>query len=173
MGQITPYLLIICRDNQLRTSIDLMKENGFSSAKAECGRYPARTITDDDIALLAPIPNPCCTWTRMQQAVLNKSKIQHPTKLHLYGELSPISKSIQIWWTRYARCCWRSKDEVISDILLWTPSHGRVRIAWQARTYLQQLCIYTGCSQEDIPIGMDDRDEKWESVRKTHASGMQ
>ena len=44
----------------LRTSIDLMKENGFRLTKERNRRYPAQTITDadydDDIALLANTP---------------------------------------------------------------------------------------------------------------------
>ena len=31
------------------------------------------------------------------------------------------------------------------------------------RTYLQQLCTNTGCSQEDLSDAMDDRDQWWES----------
>ena len=49
------YMFIICLNNVLRTSIDLMKENGFTLAKERSRRYPAQTITDidyaDDIAL--------------------------------------------------------------------------------------------------------------------------
>ena len=40
----------------------------------------------------------------------------------LYGHLPPISHTIQVRRTRYARYCWRSKDELISDVLLWTPA---------------------------------------------------
>ena len=51
------HLFIICLDYLVRTSVDLMKENGFTLAKTRSRRYPARTITDadyaDDIALLA------------------------------------------------------------------------------------------------------------------------
>ena len=48
-------------DYVLRTSLDLMKENGFKLAKERSRRYPAQTITDADyadnnIALLANIP---------------------------------------------------------------------------------------------------------------------
>ena len=54
---LAPYLFIICLDYVLRTSIDLMKENGFKLAKERSRRYPAQTITDtgytDDIVLLA------------------------------------------------------------------------------------------------------------------------
>ena len=37
----------------------------------------------------------------------------------------------------------------ISDVLLWTPSHGRASVERPARTYLQQLCADTGCSLEE------------------------
>ena len=44
-------------DYVLQTLLDLMKENGYTLAKARSRRYPAKTITDvvyaDDIALLA------------------------------------------------------------------------------------------------------------------------
>ena len=57
---LAPYLFIICLDYVLRTSIDLMKENGFKLAEERSRRYPAQTITDDDyadsIALLADTP---------------------------------------------------------------------------------------------------------------------
>ena len=50
-------LFIICIDYVLRSSIDLMKENGFKVAKERSRSYPAQTITDadyaDDIALNA------------------------------------------------------------------------------------------------------------------------
>ena len=40
-----------------------------------------------------------------------------------------------------------------------------------ARTYMQQLCEDTGCSPEDLPEAMNDR-EKWrERVRDIRASG--
>ena len=45
---LVPYLFIICLDYVLRTSIDLMKENGFKLAKERSRRYPAQTITDAD-----------------------------------------------------------------------------------------------------------------------------
>ena len=54
------YLFIICLDYVLRTSIDLMKENGLKLAKERSRRYLAQTITDadyaDDIALPANSP---------------------------------------------------------------------------------------------------------------------
>ena len=60
-------------------------------------------------------------YTRMLQAILNKSWRQHPTKHQLYGHLPPIMKTIHVRRTRHAGHCWKSRDELISDILLWTP----------------------------------------------------
>ena len=56
--RFTFFVFIICQDNVFRTSIDLMKENGFKLTKERRRRYPAQTITDyvDDIALLANTP---------------------------------------------------------------------------------------------------------------------
>ena len=54
-------------------------------------------------------------YTRMLRAILNRSWQQHPTRRQLYGHLPPITKTI------HAGHCWRSKDEIVSDVLLWTP----------------------------------------------------
>ena len=78
------------------------------------------------------LPYGCTTWTltkrlkkkldgnytRMLRAILNKSWGQHPTRHQLYGHLPPITKTIQVRRTRHAGHCWRSRDELISDVLL-------------------------------------------------------
>ena len=79
-------------------------------------------------------------YTRMFQAILNKSWRQHPTRHQLYGHLPPITKTIQARRTRHAGHYWRSKDELISDVLLWTPAYGRAKAGRPPRTYIQQLC---------------------------------
>ena len=79
-------------------------------------------------------------YTRMLRAILNKSWRQHPTKQQLYGHLPPIMKTIKSRRIKHAGHCWRSRDELISDVLLWTPSHGRAKEGRPSRTYIQQLC---------------------------------
>ena len=111
-------------------------------------------------AVVSILLNGCFTWTlskrlekkldgnytRMLRAILNKSWRQHPTRHQLYGHLPPITKTIQFRRTRHAGHCWRSRDELMSDVLLWTPTY------------------------EDLPEAMNDR-EKWrERVRDIHAS---
>ena len=63
--------------------------------------------------------------TRMLRAILTKSWRQHTTKHQLYGHLPPITKTIQLRRTRHAGHGWRSRDELISDVLQWTPGKSR------------------------------------------------
>ena len=109
-------------------------------------------------------------YTRMLHAILNKSWQQHPTRHQLYGHLPPITKTIQVRRTRHAGHCWRSRDELIRDVLLWIPTHGRAKAGRPARTYIQQLCEDTGCCPEDLPKAMNDREEWRERVRDIRAT---
>ena len=109
-------------------------------------------------------------YTRMLRAILNKSWQQHPTRHQLYGHLPPITKTIQVRRTRHAGHCWRSRDELIRDVLLWIPTHGRAKAGRPARTYIQQLCEDTGYCPEDLPRAMNDREEWRERVRDIRAA---
>ena len=75
-------------------------------------------------------------YSRMLRAILNKSWGQHPTEQQLYGHIPPITKTIKVRRARYAGHYWRSKDELISDILLWTSSHGRAKTGRPAKNYI-------------------------------------
>ena len=126
----------------------------------------------------------CTTWTltkRLEKkldgnyaimlgAILNKSWQHQPTRHQLYGHLPPITKTIQARRTRHAGHCWRSKDEFVSDVLLWTPAYGRAKAGRPARTYIQQLCDDTGCNPEDLPEAMNDRETWRERVWDIRAS---
>ena len=93
------------------------------------------------VAVVSILLYRCTTWTltkrmekkldgnyaRMLWAILNKTWRQHPIKQQLGGHLPPITKTIQVKRTRNTGHCWRSRDELISDRLLWIPN-------------IQQLC---------------------------------
>ena len=111
-------------------------------------------------------------YTRILRAILNKSCRQHPTRHQLYGHLPTITKTIQVRRTIHAGHCWRSRDEIIRDVLLWTPTHGRAKAGRPARTYIQQLCEDTGCCPEDLPRAMNDREEWRERVRDIRATSV-
>ena len=110
-------------------------------------------------------------YTRMLRAILNKSWRQNRTRQQLYGHLLPIMKTIQVRRARHTGHCWRSKVELINDVLLWTYTYGQAKVGRPARTYIQLLYEDTGCSPEDLPEAMNDR-EKWrERFRDIRASG--
>ena len=88
----------------------------------------------------------------------------------LYGYLPHIYKTIQIIGKRHAGYCWRSKNLIISDVLLETPIYWCASIIWPRKAYLQQLRIDTRCRQEDLPGAMDDLDDWRERVSEIRAS---
>ena len=96
-------------------------------------------------------------YTRMLQAILNKSWRQHPRKQQLYDHQVIITKTIKIRRSRHTGYCWRSRSELRSDVIFRTPSHGRVKAGRPARTYLRQICAVTEYRPEDQPKAMDHR----------------
>ena len=94
----------------------------------------------------------------MLKAKLNKSSRQHPTKHQLHGHQPPITITIKIRRCRHVGHFWRSRDDLISDVLLWIPSQGRAKAGRPTQTYIQQLFVDTGCSREDLLEAIDDRE---------------
>ena len=102
---------------------DKMKRSFFQAAVTSTLLYGCTTWTVTKLLVKILDGN----YTRMLRAILNKSWRQHPTRHQLYGHLPPITKTIQVRRTRHAGHCWRSRDELIRDVLLWTPTHGRAK----------------------------------------------
>ena len=115
-------------------------------------------------------------WKLCKKFTFNRANkwymhIPESVKQLLYSHLPSIFKTIQIRRTRHAGYCWGSKDELISNVLLWSLSHGRASVGWSTRTYLQ-FWTDTEYSLEDLPEVMDDRDKWWKRVREIRASSM-
>ena len=147
--------------------IDKMKRSFFQAAVVSILLYGCTTWT-----LTKQLEKKLdSNYTRILRAILNKSWRQHPTRHQLYGHLPPITKTIQVRRTRHAGHCWRSKDELVSDVLLWTPTYGQANAGRPARIYIQQLREDTGCNPEDLPEAMNDRKKWQEMVRDIRASG--
>ena len=144
----------------------LMKRSFFQAAVASILLYGCTTWT-----LTKRLEKKLdSNYTRILRATLNKSWRQHPTRHQLYGQLPSITKTIQVRRTRHAGHCWKSRDELISDILQWSPIYGWANAGQPARTYIQQLYEDTECSPEDLPGVINDR-EKWrERVRDIRAT---
>ena len=86
---LAPCLFIICPDNVLRMSIDLLKENSFTLVKARSKIYPTRTIMDvdyaDEIALLVNTP------TQAESLLHNLEKAASCIGLHVNADKEDIS----------------------------------------------------------------------------------
>ena len=118
-----------------------------------------------------PEKKPDGNYTRILRTIMNKSWWQHPTRHQIYGHWPSITKAIQVRRTRHAGPCWRSRDELIIDVLQWTPTYGRAKAGRPVGTCMKQLCQDTGYSPGDLLEAMNDR-EKWrERVRDILASG--
>ena len=100
-------------------------------------------------------------WTTRRGNTPKRAAVRPPT---------PITKTIQIRQTRHARHCWKSKDELMSDVQRWTLSHSWTKVGRPVRTYVQQLCVDTGCILEDLMGAMDDRDRWRQKIREIRAS---
>ena len=133
----------------------------------KCPRPLANTLTARSIyikmkrsfflaAAVSILLNGCTTWTltkrlekkldgnytRLLWAILKKSWRQHPTRHQLYGHLPPITKTIQVRRSRHAGHCWRSRDELISDVLLWTPMAEQKQDVQLEQTYSSYVRIW-------------------------------
>ena len=91
--------------------------------------------------------------------ILNKSWRQHPSKKQLYSHLPPITKNIQVRRTRHVGHCWRSGDGHISDILQWTPSHGRPA-RYNSSLSIQNIALKTYRERWTIETGDGRRSER-------------
>ena len=114
---------------------------------------------------LTAIAQECCElyWTSPGGSILQRSSCT--------DTYQPSQKPSKLDEQDMQGHCWRNKGELISDLLLWIPSHWQARAGWPDRTYQIQLCTDTGCSMEDLLRAMDNRDDWWERVREICASG--
>ena len=144
-GHIAPYIFSICLDYLLRTSIDSMKENGFTLAKARSRRYPARTISDadfaDDIAFLANTP------TQAETLLLSLEGAASSIGLHVNADKTEFTcfnqrDDISTWNGRslklvdkftYLGCSVSSTENSINSRLVkaWT-TIDRLSVIWKS-----------------------------------------
>ena len=61
----------------------------------------------------------------MLRAALNISWRDHISNKDLYGKILNITDTIHEQRLRFSGHCWRIKNEVVSDVLLWLPIYGR------------------------------------------------
>ena len=96
------------------------------------------------------------SWRRNTQQSRSCTATYHPSR-----KLSQLDESD----------CRRSRGELISDVLLWTPLNGQAKAGQLAQTYILHLCEDTGCSPEDLPEAMNDREGWWDRIKDIRADG--
>ena len=84
----------------------------------------------------------CFTW--LLRADLNISLRDHISNKELYGDLPPISTSLQICRLKFIAHCWRSKNETVSQLLLWDPKPGSPSRERPATIFILGSCICHG-----------------------------
>ena len=96
-------------------------------------------------------------YTRMLEAILNKSWKQHSTRQQLYSHLPPIKKTIQVRPTRYVEHSWRNRNK------LMTYSCGPLRIDEQRQDDQQEPTHNTSVPIQDVALKTN---RKWWTIEK-------
>ena len=96
-------------------------------------------------------------YTNLLKSVQNLDWRNHPTLAEIYNGLPRISSVLSSRRLTFSGHCFRSKNEVISDLLLWCPV-GPKRS--RKRTFLDALKRETGLELEELRTAMSDR-ELW------------
>ena len=109
-------------------------------------------------------------YTRMLRAALNVLWKEHLTNKELYGKTPKVTSSIREQILRFTGHCWRSIKELICDVFLWLPKHGKRSCGRPAKTFVDQLVDDTECNVDELMNAMNDRDEWKLRVNECRAS---
>ena len=71
---------------------------------------------------------------------------------------------------RFAGHYWRSKNELVCDLLLWTPKHDQRSRGRPAKTFVVQMVEDTECEVEELINLMENRNEWKKRVLECRAS---
>ena len=96
-------------------------------------------------------------FTRMLRRTLGLTWEDKVTNANLYRNIPTLSSELRQRRLRFAGHCWRSKDEICSDLLMWEPLHGKRRVGAPATTYVDMLQEDTGLERDDLRKLMADR----------------
>ena len=88
------------------------------------------------------------------------------TNIELYRDITPISARLRDRRLRFSGHCWRSKSEIISQMLFWEPSKGKRTRGRPAMTYIDQLEKDTCLPRQELPKIMENRTE-WKKLVKS------
>ena len=95
------------------------------------------------------------TYTRLLMRVQNISWKSHPTKKQIYGDLPSISSILKARRVQFAGHCFRAENEIISSLLLWTPTN---QTRSRKLSYPDVIARDIGIDRNDLGTVMLDRE---------------
>ena len=102
-------------------------------------------------------------YTRLLRSALDISWKAHMSNEQLYGDLSKVSDKIRKRRLQFAGHCVRSSGQVVSDLVLWKPMHGKRSVGRPIMTYVDLLCQDTGQTPAEIKTCMENR-RVWRAI---------
>ena len=97
------------------------------------------------------------TYTRILRMILNVHWSQKVTNEVLYRAIEKISTKIRRRFLKFAGHCLRRDDEVVSDLVLWEPTHGTRRRGRPPESYIRNLENETGIPSSEMRVAMMNR----------------
>ena len=104
------------------------------------------------------------TYTRLLMRVKNLSWKRHPSHSQIYGSLPRASSIVRSRRAQFAGHCYRAKSEVISTLLLWSPTQTGPKS--RKLSYPDVIARDTGINKQELGRAMGDR-EVWRSIVKS------
>ena len=102
-------------------------------------------------------------YTRLLRSALDVSWKAHMTNEELYGDLPRVSEKIGKRRLQFAGHCVRSSGQVVSDLVLWKPTHGKRSAGRPNKTYVDILCQDTSLTPDEMENCMRDR-RVWRAI---------
>ena len=96
-------------------------------------------------------------YTNLLRRAQNLSWKDHHTLQDIYGTIPKLSERLAQCRSRFAGHCFRAKDEIISDLIMWKASNSR------KLTFPDIISRDSGIPVKELPTAMADKDF-WRSV---------
>ena len=96
-------------------------------------------------------------YTRLLRSALDITWKAHMSNEQLYGDLPKVSDKLRKRLLQFAGHCIRSSGQVVSDLVLWKPMHGKRSVRRPIMMYVDLLCQDTGQTPAEIKTCMENR----------------
>ena len=94
---------------------------------------------------------------KLLRVVKNVTWRQHIANEVLHAGLPKIWTTVRERRLSFSGHCWRSRNEVVSNLVLWEPKHGNRSVRGQAGTFVDLLEAVTRVPRDCLPAAMDNR----------------